>query len=308
MYDTIIVGAGPAGATAAIYTAMAGLKTLVIDKSLTAGALASAKKIFNYPGFIEGISGIDLLKKIREHSKSCGAEYLNSKVVSVEIRRNLNKRISEKVVYTVEGKEYISKSLIVSTGAMGKDKEIIGERKFLGKGVSYCAICDAPLFRDKVVLVAGSTDEALSETELLTKFARKVFLAVNGKEILSDETSLKSAKQNKKIEILFEHEIKEIIGDEEVKEVKLMCKGKEITLPVDGVFLYLQGTKPITDFLKGICELDENGYIKVDKNYQTSVDGIFACGDVVYKEKRQVVIAAAEGCITALNVCKYLKA
>lgn len=300
-YDVIIVGGGPAGATAAIYTARAGLKTLVIDKGLTAGALGITSKIANYPGITEEISGAELLDRIRQQAQSFGAEFITDKVIGVDL-------LSEKKSIFGNSGSYTGRAVILATGSMGRGTRVKGEDELLGHGVSYCATCDAAFFRNQDVAVAGNSDEAIEEALFLTKFANKVHFLSTTPELKAPQNLVDELSENPKVTLYKGASLKEIIGDPKVEAVRFGLRGQaDQTLPVKGAFIYLQGSKPITDFLSGQLEMSESGCLLVDKEYQTTIPGVFAVGDLLCSHIKQAVVAAADGAIAAMAVEKVLR-
>ncbi len=297
--DIIIIGGGPAGASAAIYASRANLNTLVLDKSTTAGALGMTHKIANYPGVPDVLSGEELLKRMQDQAKGFGTEFKKTKVQGVRLEGSNNK-----LVYTNTGDVYESKALILATGGMGKTKSIPGEDELLGKGVSYCATCDAAFYRDAVTAVAGSNEEALEEALVLSRFAKTVYL-LNPKNKLEINPDL-LAEVEEKENLVIQHgkRIAKVNGEFSVKSITFRS-GEE--LEVDGVFLYLTGSKPIIDFLAGALETTKDFCLSVDENFETSVPGVFAVGDILCREIKQVVVAASEGVIAALNADKYIR-
>ncbi len=299
IYDVIVIGGGPAGASAAIYASRAKLRTLVLDKSMTAGALGMTHKIANYPGVPEELSGSELLQRMHDQATSFGAELIKTKVQGVRLDEE-----GHKAVFTNTGDVYKSKSLILSTGGMGKNKSIPGEDELLGKGVSYCATCDAAFYRDAVTAVAGSSDEAVEEALVLTRFAKTVHLLNPKKSFDIDAALLDEAENAENLVIHYGKRIESVMGDFSVKSIRFRS-GEE--LEVDGVFLYLAGTKPIIDYLAGALGTTEDSCLIVDNNFETSVPGVFAVGDMLCREIKQVVVAASEGAIAALNADKYIR-
>ncbi|MCX8069926.1 MAG: FAD-dependent oxidoreductase [Thermodesulfovibrionales bacterium] len=293
LYDVIIIGGGPAGLTAGQYSARAGLKALILDKSAHGGALAYASVIENYPGLKEPIAGKDLLTIFREQALRFGAEYKESKVIGTRLDGEI------KEVYTMDD-SYQSKTVIIATGSLGRKTTIEGETDFLGRGVSYCAICDAAFYKGKEVAVLGMSEEAIKESIYLTKFASRVYLIspVKLKERLEEINNL---------EILEGFTAIAIKGTDTVEEILLRDnRGEQKSLQISGVFVYLQGNKPITDFLGDAVELSEDGCIKMNSSMETNLPGVFCAGDVSCTEVRQVVVAASHGCIAALSVEQYI--
>lgn len=298
VYDVIIIGGGPAGLTAGIYAARANLSTLILDKSKTAGALAYASLIENYPGVEKPLTGKELLERIRNQAISFGAEYREEQVVGVDL-------VSEvKEVITMSG-SYKGKTVIVATGSMGRKPTIKGEGELLGRGVSYCAVCDAPFFRGKTVAVLGDSEEAAKEALYLTEFVELCYLVTSSSKLKVDQNH--PVFNSSKIRILTGYTIKEIVGTEFVTGLKISKEGVEETLNLSGVFVFIQGSQPITDFLGEALKVDERGFIVVDNFMATSIQGVFAAGDVASPFMRQVVIACAQGAVAALSAEKYIR-
>lgn len=299
IYDVVIIGGGPAGLSAAQYAARANLKTILLDKSSTAGALAFTSKIENYPGMSAPMSGKELLDIFRKQALDFGAEYKDEQQV---VGVNLTGEINE--VFTLEA-SFKSKAVIIASGSMGRKPTIKGEGEFLGKGVSYCAICDANFFRGKTVCVLGDSEEAVKEAVLLTKFAAKVYLIAPAKALKVEEDYPGLEADN--LEIMLGTRVSEIRGSDTVEGVILKDpEGYESSLDLDGVFVYIHGSKPIIDFIQGAIEISEDECIVVNKFMETSIPGVFAAGDVVCTEVRQVVLAAADGCTAALSADKFI--
>lgn len=301
LYDIVIIGGGPAGATAALYTARAGLKTAVLDKGLTAGALGITGKIANYPGLTESISGAELLERMRDQAKSFGAEFVTDKVIGVVLNDE------EKMVFGNQG-TYNSRAVIVATGSLGRGMRIQGEEELLGKGVSYCATCDAAFFKGQNVMVAGSSDEAIEEALYLTRFAGKVYFLCPHEDLKAPQDLIDELLQNPKVELFRSASLQEIVGSEQVEAVRFQQKGQdEETLPIKGAFVYLQGGRPITDFLQDQLELNDGGCIVVDSQFRTALPGVYAVGDVLCNHVKQVVIAAGEGAVAGMALEKELR-
>lgn len=300
IYDVVIVGGGPAGSSAALYTARAGLSTLVVDKGLTAGALGITSKIANYPGILEPISGADLLDTMRKQAASYGTEYVSDKVIGVDLTSN------PKQVFANNG-TYTAKAIILATGSMGRGQRVSGEDELLGHGVSYCATCDAAFFKGQQVVVAGSSDEAVEEALFLTRFVAKVYFLSPTPEIKAPQPLVDELTHNEKVQVFYGAAVKEVLGKDRVEGVRYAVRGEgEATLPASGAFIYLQGGKPISDFLVGQLELSPEGYVSVDNEYQTTLPGVFAIGDLLAGHIKQAVISAAEGATAGIMTEKFL--
>lgn len=299
LYDVIIVGGGPAGLSAAQYAARSNLRTIVVDKSQTAGALAYTSRIENYPGLPEPVSGKDLLDVFRKQAVTFGAEYVEKQVVGARLDGEIKEVITMDEVYR-------GKAIIIATGAMGRKAAIKGEAEFLGRGVSYCAICDAAFYRGKTVCVIGDSAEAVKEAGLLTRFADTVYLISPSKKLKveDDHPTLKIGN----LRVLAGHSVASIEGNEVVEKVVVVDNElkQEKELALSGVFVYLHGSKAIVDFLAGAAELSEEECLVTNKMMETSIPGVFGAGDVICAEVRQVVIATSNGCIAALSAEKYI--
>ncbi len=299
LYDTVIIGGGPAGLSAAQYAARARLKTIVLDKSSTAGALAFTSRIENYPGVPEPLSGKELLQRFRKQAEGFGAVCKDDvQVVGVKLDGDI------KEVYTIEG-TYRGKSVIIATGAMGRKATIAGEAEFLGRGVSYCAICDAAFFKEATVCVLGDSEEAAKEAGLLTKFAGKVYLISPSRQLKveDDYPALKAPN----LDVLLGYKVIAIEGNETVEKIRMKDpEGNESELELAGVFVYIHGSRPIVDFLGEQVHTSENECIIVNRMMETTIPGVFSAGDVTCTEIRQVVVAAANGCTAALSAEKYI--
>ena len=298
LYDVLIIGGGPAGLSAAQYTARAKMKTVVLDKSAATGALAYASIIENYPGLSSAISGKDLLDLFRKQALAFGAEYIEAQVIGVYLGGEV------KEVFTMD-KTYHGKTVIIATGSMGRKASIRGEAAFLGRGVSYCAICDAAFYRGKDVCVIGDSEEAVKEAGLLTRFAETVYLIAPSQKlrVAGDDPDLSIPN----LKVMTGRTVTAIEGGEFVERIQLKdFNGKESELELSGVFVYLHGSKPVIDFLQGAIEISEDECVITNTMKETAVPGVFSAGDVTCTEVRQVVVAAAQGCLAALSAEKYV--
>jgi len=300
-FDVVIIGGGPAGTSAAIYTARADLRTLVVDKGLTAGALGITGLISNYPGVPGPISGSELVATMREQAESFGAQFLVDKVVGIDLNAD------PKMIQAGTG-TFFAKTIILATGSMGRTASVPGERELLGHGVSYCATCDGAFFREKAVIVVGNNDEALEEALFLTKFASKITLIVPTPEIKASLGLIDQLSAHQNVEIRLATRLLRVEGSGHVEEVAIRSRtGQEESIPTSGVFVYLQGGKPITDYLMGQLETSNEGCLRVDREMQTSIPGIFAVGDLLCSHVKQAVIAASDGVIAAIAAEKSLR-
>lgn len=299
-YDVIIIGGGPAGLSAGLYAARARLSTLLIEKGILGGQIANVEHVENYPGFPEGISGFQLGQAMHQQATKYGLETVAAEVTAIELAEK------GKVVKTTEG-EYLAKVLIMATGAEPNRLGVPGEERLLGHGVSYCATCDGPLFRDKVVAVIGGGDSAVEEGLILTRFASKVILIHRRDQLRASKLHQQRAFANQKMEFLWDTVVEEIIGDDKVKGLSLrnVKTGERSTLEVSGVFIYV-GLHPNTEFLRGLLRLDVQGHIVINEEMQTEIAGIFAAGDIRQNSPRQVITAAGDGATASLSAEKFL--
>jgi thioredoxin-disulfide reductase len=298
MYDVIIIGAGPAGLTAAIFTSRRNLKTLVLSKGLS-NQLLETPYIENYPGF-KRIKGYELNKRMEEQVKELGVEIRYEEVLKIVPRDK------EFIVRTTE-KEYESKSVILAFGKVPRTLNVPGEKELTGRGISYCATCDAPLFKNKTVAVVGGGNAALDATLFLSRIAKKVFLVHRREEFRGFESLVEKVKKKKNVEFVLNSVVKEFKGKEKLESILVEnAKTKEIKeIRVDGTFIEI-GSEVKADLVKGLVELDENNYIKINNNCETSFPGIFAAGDNTNTPFKQIVVAAGEGAKAGLAAYNYL--
>jgi thioredoxin reductase (NADPH) len=298
IYDVLIIGGGPAGLSAAQYAARAKLTTLIIDKSSTAGALAFTGHIENYPGLTSPMSGKELLDIFRKQAVGFGAQYIEKQVIGVNVAGEI------KEVYTMDV-SYKGRALIIATGSMGRKPTIKGEAEFLGRGVSYCAVCDAAFFKGKTVCVIGNSEEAVKEAGYLTHFAETVYLISPTPKLRVESHPALEAKN---LKIVAGNVVTEIEGNETVERIRIEDSDKRAEeIGLSGVFVYLHGSKPVVDFLQGAVEITENECVEINRMMETPIPGVFAAGDVTCTEVRQVVTATANGCIAALSAEKYVR-
>jgi len=300
-YEVIILGGGPAGLTAGLYTSRARLHTLLIEGGLSGGQMTTTEMIENYPGFPEGVTGEELSRLMEEQAKRFGLEIIHQEIVEVKGDEPL------KCVRTSEA-SYSCKSVIISTGAEYRKMGVPGEQEFTGRGVSFCATCDGAFFRDQKVIVVGGGDSALTEALFLTKFVKELTVVHRRDALRATKIYQERAFANPKIHFLWDSVVQEIKGDKVVESVlvKNVKTGEVTEQKAEGVFLFV-GLEPRTHFLKGVIELDRGGYILTDKNGETSVKGIFAAGDCRKKLLRQVATAVGDGATAAFAAEKYLE-
>jgi len=301
-YDTIIVGAGPAGLTAGIYAARIGLKTLILEGTLLGGRAIYAAMVENFPGFPDGITGAELTQKITDQAKKFGAELkFPEEVVNIDLRGKT------KLVNTKK-ETYQTRALILSTGAQRKKLLVPGENKFLGQGISYCPICDGAFFKGLVVTVIGSGDEAANDALLLTKIARKVTMISSEEEMEMSKALRERLEEKKNFEVILNSRVEAIEGDTSVKTIRMVDTktNKQQKIPTDGVFISL-GRVPMTQIVqKAGIEVDQGGCIKVDRQQRTNIEGVFAAGDCTCGGM-QMVTAAGEGATAAIRASTYIK-
>lgn len=302
IYDLIIVGGGPAGITAGIYGARKRLKTLLISKDFL-GQVGRAFDIENYPGF-EKIRGIELIEKLKNHLKKCEVNIKEGENVK-EIKKE-----NDFFEISVNSKEkYIAKAVIIASGKDPRPLEIPGEKEFLGKGVSYCVHCDAPMFKNKIVAVVGGGNAGFEAALGLASYCSKVYILEVGPKVLADEINQEKAKDNKKIEIVYNAEMKEIKGKNFVSSLiyQDQASKKDIELFLEGVFIEI-GSIPATGFVRELVDFNDKDEIKTDANgCVAKTSGLFAAGDVTNVKYKQIIIAAGEGAKTALSAYEYLQ-
>lgn len=300
-FDTVILGGGPAGFSAGLYAARGELSTAIVDVNMLGGQPSNYLELENYPGFV-CIGGYELMEKFEEHADKFGInKFPMQEILSVDLISN------PKVIKTKEH-EFNAKTVIIATGAKPMKLGVKGEKEFVGRGVSYCAVCDGAFYKDKVVAVVGGGNAAVEEAIYLTRFASKVYLIHRRDELRADKIVQCRAFENPKLEFVFDSVVKEIIGEDCVKSLVLEnVKSKESSnLFVDGVFPYI-GISPNVDNFSGQITQDSKGFILTDDTMKTSIDGVFAVGDVRVTPLRQVITAAADGAISAVYASRYIE-
>ena len=299
-YDVIVIGGGPAGYTAALYTSRAGLSTLVIEKLYAGGQMTETTQIDNYPGFAEGIDGFTLGMQMQQGAQRFGTEVLNAEVLSV----NLNGK--EKEIATSSG-NYLAKTVIIATGAGHKHLGVEKEKELTGRGVAYCASCDGMFYRGKTVAVVGGGNSAAADAMVLSRIAKKVYLIHRRDQLRATKVYHAPLEKAENIEFVYNSVVEELLHDEILSGVKVknLQTGEEKVLELNGLFVSV-GRSPVTELFKGQLELDAAGYIVADESTRTSLPGVYAVGDVRTKAVRQIVTAAADGAVAAHYAEEYL--
>jgi len=299
-YDVVIIGGGPAGLTAGIYTARARLSSLLIEKMAAGGLVVNAGLVENYPGFPRGISGLELVEAMQQQAAKFGLETLTAEVTGLELKGK------QKVIKTTEG-SMVAKAVIIASGSERVKLGVPGEEKFAGRGVAYCAICDAAFYKDQPVAVVGGGNAAINEALELGKFASRVIVIHRRQELRATRILQESAFAEPKIEFLWNTVVEAIEGKEMVERLRLrnVLTGEESVLKVSGIFVAV-GFKPNTDYLKGVLSLDANGAIITNEKMETNVPGIFAVGDIRANSIRQVVAAAGDGAVAAIYAGRFI--
>ena len=299
--DVVIVGGGPAGCSCALYTSRADLRTVILDKNPDVGALAITHQIANYPGVSSEMSGEALLKLMRDQAIQYGADYRRAQVFGIDASSDL------KTIYTPEG-TFKAKALVVASGAMGRPASFKGEADFLGRGVSYCATCDGAFYKGREVAVVGVNKEAVEEAQVLTKFASTVHW-ITSNDPKEDDLHAQSLLKEPNVRHWSKTRLMEIKGNEGGVtgiDVKTRSEESQTSLDLEGVFVYMTGSKPITDFLGDQVAFKEDGGVVVDDFMATNVEGVWAIGDIRNTPFKQAVVAASDGCIAAMAIDRYL--
>ncbi len=304
IYDLVVVGAGAAGLTSAIYASRDGWETLVLEKEASGGLAATTHLIENYPGFPEGIDGSELMEKFAEQAKRFGAQ-----IVEFEEVTGLKKNTDGIFEIATTGATYKGRTVILATGSSPKHLGIPGEEEFANKGVSYCATCDGPLFKGQDVVVIGCGNSGLQEAQILLEYAKSVTFVEFLSYSIAEKVLQDRVVHHPKVKCYFSHMAVEIKGDDFVNAIVIKDRetGALKEIPTQGVFVYV-GYRPYTDFVKGVVELDERGYILTDAHMHTNIPGVFAAGDVRSGNLAQVAVAVGDGAKAAIAVREYLQA
>jgi thioredoxin reductase (NADPH) len=299
-HDVIIIGSGPAGYTAGVYTSRARLSVLIISGTLPGGQLMTTSEVENYPGFPTGIFGPELMMNMRQQAERFGAAIVDDEVIQVDFKKR-------PFTITTHAETYTADAVVVATGASPRKIGIAGEQKFGGRGVSYCATCDGPFFRGEDIVVVGGGDTAVEEATFLTKFGKSVRIVHRRDSLRASKIMAEKALVNPKIKFAWNSVVTDITGDKKVSAVTIkdVDTGKETKIPAGGIFVAI-GHEPNTSVFKGQLELDDKGYMILKDHTRTSVEGVFAAGDVHDHRYRQAVTAAGFGCMAAIDVERWL--
>src|SRR3989339_871292 len=301
IYDIIIIGGGPAGLTAGIYTTRALMKTLLLEKIAPGGLVITTEKVENYPGFADGVNGYDLMDQMIKQAEKFGLETASEAVISISQ--------SDRSFYVKTAvQEYQALSVIIASGTVYRNLGVDGERAFIGRGISYCATCDAPLFKGKEVVVVGGGDAAIEEALFLTKFVKKIYLVHRRDKLRASAILQERIKQHPKVEFIWNSKIAGVYGENKIEKViiKNVVDNSERELGIDGIFVFI-GFDPNTSFLKGFVDLDKEGYVITNSSMKTSCDGVFAAGDVRSDTLRQIITACGDGARAAISAQHFVE-
>ena len=300
IYEVVVVGGGPAGLTAGLYAARAGLSCILIDKGIFGGQITYAEHVENFTGFPDGISGMELGEKMHQQAKKHGLNTISAEVTGLEIRG------SNKIIKTTEG-DYAGKTVILAGGAVRKKLGVEGETRLMGRGVSYCAVCDGSFFQGRKLAVIGGGDTAITEALHLTHFASQVTIIHRRDQLRATYVLQQKIKSEPKIDFLLDTIVTGIEGAESVERIKLLNikTGQNSVKEVSGVFIAV-GTSPDTEYIKGIVPVDESGYIITNEKMETAIPGVLAAGDIRHNSARQAITAAGDGATAAIYAQKYL--
>ena len=299
-YDVIIIGGGPAGLTAGLYASRARLNSLLLEKGLAGGQITEAELVENYPGFAEGISGIELGQLMHRQATKHGLKMVIAEATGIELHGEY------KMIKTTEG-DFLGKAVIIAGGSERRKLGVPGEKEYSGKGVSYCATCDAPFFQERQIAIVGGGDAAITEALYLTKFASKVVVIHRRDQLRATRILQERAFSEPKIEFLWNSVVEEIEGGDMVERLKLhnVITGEKSTMDVAGIFISV-GFDPSTDYLRDVLPLDEMRHIITNENMETRIPGIFAAGDIRHNSARQAICAAGDGATAALYAEKFI--
>lgn len=303
-YDTVIIGGGPAGLSAGLYAARAGLQAILLEKIFLGGQAVTTGTIENYPGFPEAISGFEIIGRMEEQVRKH-----NLPIEIKEVKSLIHQKDADGyTLHLGDGQILNARTVILATGALALNLDVPGEKEFTGRGVSYCATCDGPLFREKEIMVIGGGNSALEEAIFLARFGRKVSIVHRRDEFRGDKILQDRLLQNPKIHVIWNSVVKEIKGDSVVREVVLYNRVNQSSNShkIDGLFIYI-GTRPNTAWLNSLVTLDAKGFIITDEKLHTNLPGLFAAGDCRQKELRQIVTAAGDGAIAGMMAYHYLQ-
>jgi len=300
-YDVVIIGGGPAGLTAGLYTSRAKLKSLLVERMIMGGQVMTTTKVENYPGFPGGVDGPELMMRFQEHCQEFGLEVNYGEVHGLTQQDGIN-------LLQLDDKQVRARAVIITTGAEPRKLDIPGEQEFTGRGVSYCATCDGAFFREQDVAIVGGGDTAAEEALFLTRFARKVYIIHRRNELRATKVLQERIATNEKIEVLWDSAVQKVIGDNSgMTSIELVDtrSGKIRSLPLHGLFVAI-GVTPKAHFLKDVVKLDADGHILTDAECRTSLPGVFAAGDVRKKILKQIATAVGDGAVAAIMAEKYL--
>lgn len=301
LFDVIIIGSGPSALTAAIYTTRGNATTLIVGGESWGGQLMLTTTVENFPGFPEGVQGPDLMQSMRKQAERFGAEFIEKNAEMVNLDSN-------PFVVKAGGVEYRSKSILIATGALTRWLNVPGEKELLGRGVATCAPCDAPFYKEKVVAVVGGGDSAMEEANVLTKYAKKVYIIHRRDSFRASKAMQDKIFANSKIEVIWNTEVTQVVGEGKVEKIKLENNQSHETkeLQLDGVFIAI-GHKPDSDIFKGPVQMDNRGYIKIFEKTKTNIPGVYVAGDVHDDHYKQAITAAGYGCMAGMDILNYLE-
>lgn len=301
IHDCLIVGGGPAGASAALQIARAGYRALVLDRGVTTGAVGRMGSLADFPGAGDKPSGEALVKRIRWQARDAGAEFREVAVSSAALAQ------SGRILFTKEGKKFEGRSIIIASGGSLRGQNLPGEAEFFGRGVSYSALRDGFQFRNRPVAVYGKGTAAVEAALLLSRITENVAMIVPGNKLDVDDATMELIKSRKRITLQLSASLKAITGNGQMQQAVILSGGQEKGLPIEGLFLYHQEYQTDTEFLTGTVELSPRGTVLVNQDFETSIPGVFACGDVLCGLPQLPIIAAAQGTVAALSVTKFLQ-